>query len=67
MALPGGASHLASYQGPHEPLIDLELFDRAQQILAERSDDNSQRTAMRTGRCGFPWPLSRCHEKRIAG
>lgn len=31
------------YPGPHEPLIDLSLFDRAQQILAERGDDLSLR------------------------
>lgn len=31
------------YAGPHEPLIDLSLFDRAQQILAERGDDLSLR------------------------
>lgn len=31
------------YAGPHEPLIELSLFDRAQQILAERGDDLSLR------------------------
>lgn len=50
------------YSGPHEPLIDLSLFDRAQQILAERGDDITQRRSnqsdylltglLRCTRCG---------------
>jgi hypothetical protein len=50
------------YPGPHEPLIDLSLFDRAQQILAERGDDLTLRRSnqsdylltglLRCTRCG---------------
>ncbi len=31
------------YPAPHEPLVDRELFDRAQEILRERSEDASLR------------------------
>jgi site-specific DNA recombinase len=46
------------YPGPHEPLIDLSLFDRTQQILAERGDDLTLR---RTNASDFPLTgLLRC-------
>ena len=50
------------YPAPHEPLIPRELFDRAQAILKERGEDQSQRRSnaseylltgrVRCGRCG---------------
>jgi site-specific DNA recombinase len=53
------------YAAPHEPLIDTELFDRAQTLLSERGEDRSQRRSNPTeyllsgrvqcGRCGKPY------------
>ena len=50
------------YPAPHEPLIPTNLFEQAQTILAERSEDRSQRRSnpteyllsgrIRCGRCG---------------
>ncbi len=50
------------YPAPHEPIVPRELFDRAQTILKERGEDQSQRRSnaseylltsrVRCGRCG---------------
>jgi site-specific DNA recombinase len=50
------------YPAPHEPIVPRELFDRAQMILKERGEDQSQRRSnaseylltsrVRCGRCG---------------
>ncbi len=50
------------YPAPHEPIVPRELFDRAQVILKERGEDQSQRRSnaseylltsrVRCGRCG---------------
>lgn len=35
----------AHHAAPHEPLVDRELFDKAQGILAERGEDYSRRAS----------------------
>ncbi len=59
------------YPAPHEPLIPKELFDRAQAILTERSEDRSKRAAnpaeyllsgrIRCGRCGQAYVGTAAH------
>jgi site-specific DNA recombinase len=59
------------YPAPHEPLLPIELFDRAQAILKERGEDRSQRRSnaseylltgrVRCGRCGQAYVGTAAH------
>jgi site-specific DNA recombinase len=59
------------YPAPHQPLIPKELFEKAQAILTERSEDRSKRAAnpaeylltgrIRCGRCGQAYVGTAAH------
>ncbi len=52
------------YHGRHEPLIDVETFDRVQAIMDERSEKGSRQRKHHHFLKGLLW-CGRCHEQEI--